>query len=195
MEEAWTDPDWLAPLDEGACLRAIPESATMTGMFLDAVAKLGRERGHAVPSARPRYVPFQPYPLVEHCRILLDVARALYPKHSLREALRRLGRGAPHVLLGSTVGRVVLGSVEGPHATLEAMARSYMLHMRPGELVVERAGDRAALVKMVDIYNFLDSHNVGVFEGVLAHARVQGRVRVRRRSPTAGELRCEWALG
>lgn len=191
-ETSWQEPDWRAPLDEAAVLRAIPPTATMTGMFLDAVAKLGRDKGHPPSSARARYTPFHTYPLVEHCQILVEVARAIHPKVPLRESLRRLGKGAPYVLMKSTVGRVVLGSVDGPHAILEAMARSYMLHMRPGSLAVEPRGECAAVVRMNEIYNFLDSHNVGVFEGVLAYAKVEGRVRIRRKTATSAELWCEW---
>ncbi len=186
------DPPWTAELDEASCLRAIPQSATMTGMFLDGAAKLARDKGHEIPSARARYTPFQPYPLREHCQILIEVARALYPNASLREGLRKLGRGAPNVLLRSTVGRVVLGSVEGPFATIEAMARSYTMHMRPSTLAVERRGDRAVVVHLSDVHNFLDSHNVGVFEGVLRHMNLTGTVRICTFTRTSGDFLCEW---
>ncbi|CAN5584947.1 hypothetical protein BH09MYX1_BH09MYX1_24790 [soil metagenome] len=192
VDVPWREPDWTTPLDDAAALRAIPETATMTGMFLDAVAKLGRDKGFSPPSARARYTAFQAYPLLERCRIVLEVARAIHPNLPLRQARRRLGLGAPYVLMQSTVGRVVLGSVDGPLATLQAMARSYMLHMRPGSLTVEPHGERAAVVSMREIYNFLDSHNVGVFEGALADARVEGRVRLHSRSATSAELLCEW---
>lgn len=188
----WTDPPWDSPLDVEACLRAVPSSATMTGMFLDATAKIARDKGLEVAAARPRYTAFQPYPLKEHCRVLVEVAGALYPNVSTREALRRLGRGAPSVLLRSTVGRVVLGSVEGPFEVLVAMARSYSMHMRPSVLEVERAGDRAAVVRLSEVHNFLDSHNVGVFEGVLHHAGVKGIVRIRTFSRTSGDFHCSW---
>jgi len=164
----------------------------MTGMFLESAVALARERGHEIRAARPRYVAFQTYPLKEHCQILLEVARAVYPNAPTREALRKLGRGAPHVLLQSTVGRVVLGSVEGPVATIEAMARSYALHMRPANLTVERAGSNAAIIRMSEIHNFLDSHNVGVFEGVMKLAKVDATIRIRAYSRTSADFLCEW---
>ncbi|HEX4513622.1 MAG TPA: DUF2378 family protein [Polyangiaceae bacterium] len=188
----WTEPPWASALDEASCIRSIPAEATMTGMFLESAVALAKERGHVVRAARPRYVAFQQYPLKEHCQILLEVARAVYPTATIREALRRLGRGAPHVLLRSTLGRVVLGSVEGPIATLEAMARSYALHMRPANLAVEPAGTNAAIVRMTEIHNFLDSHNVGVFEGVLKLAKVEGTIRIRAYSRTSADFSCEW---
>jgi uncharacterized protein (TIGR02265 family) len=189
----WTDPPWNTPLDAEGYLRAIPASATMTGMFIDSTAALARQKGHTLASARARYTAFQPYPLKEHCTVLVEVARLLYPKATLREALRRLGRGAPHVLLQSTVGRVVLGSAEGPIATIEAMAKSYAVHMRPATLQVERAGEKAAIIHLSDIYNFLDSHNIGVFEGVMRHAKLEGTIRLRSYSRTSADFYCEWA--
>jgi len=188
----WTDPPWESPLDAEACLRAIPATATITGMFIESTAALARQKGHTVTSARARYTAFQPYPLKEHCTVLVEVARVLYPKVHLREALRRIGRGAPHVLLQSTVGRVVLGSAEGPHATIEAMAKSYAVHMQPATLKVERAGEKSAVIRMSDIHNFLDSHNVGVFEGVMRHAKLEGTIRIRSYSRTSADFFCAW---
>jgi anti-anti-sigma regulatory factor len=72
------------------------------------------------------------------------------------------------------------------------MATSYALHMRPGRLEVEADGERAAIVRLSDVYNFVDSHNVGVFEGILKHAGVRGSVKVRTVSPTSADLRCAW---
>jgi len=189
----WTDPPWASQLDAEAYIRAIPKAATMTGMFIDSAAGLARQNGHVVSSARARYTAFQPYPLKEHCQVLLEVARLLYPKAPLRESLRKLGRGAPHVLLQSTVGRVVLGAAEGPVATIEAMCKSYEMHMRPAKLEVERAGPKAAIIHLSDVYNFLDSHNVGVFEGVMRHAKLEGTVRLRTYSRISADFFCEWA--
>lgn len=188
----WSEPSWTLPLDTDAAIAAVPEDATMTGMFLAALVAVASERGVELPSARPRYVAFQPYPLREHCRLLVELSRLGFPNRPLREALRRVGRGAPEVLLGSTVGRVVLGSVEGTVPILQAMAKSYALHMRPATLDVIQTGERQAVVRLNEVYNFADCHNVGVFEGVLRYAGVDGRVRIHSRSPTRADLCCDW---
>lgn len=164
----------------------------MTGVFLAAVRDVARARGIQVPSARERYTAFQPYPLREHCQLLVEVSRAVFPRARLRDALRRMGRGAPGILVSSLVGRVMLGSAEGPHATLRAMCQSYMVHMKPCRLEVVEIDERRAVVRMNEIYNFLDSHNVGVFEGVLHHAGVEGRVKIASYSETEADLLCEW---
>jgi uncharacterized protein (TIGR02265 family) len=192
LPSEWNEPPWHLPLDVDACISAIPAHATMTGMFLTAVQDMARSRGLAVEAPRERYIAFNRYPLSEHCQLLVEVAHAVFPGTQLRESLRRIGRGAPQVLVGSLVGRVMLGSVEGPLATLQAMAKSYMLHMQPAVLEVVEHDDRSAIVRMAEIYNFLDSHNVGVFEGVLRHTGVKGRVSIVSHGPTEADLLCEW---
>lgn len=192
MPVDWQEPPWNAPLDDKALLRAVPADATMTGMFLEAVASVARDKGQSPPSARERYTPFRAYPLREHCVLLLEVAKLAFPLSTTREALRRLGRGAPNVLERSTVGKVVFGSANGALAMLRAMARSYALHMRPGRIEVEEVGEKTAIVHLSEIHNFLDSHNVGVFEGTLKHAGVRGTVKIRSYSRIAADLLCEW---
>src|SRR5580765_3124250 len=95
-----------------------------------------KRRGFVLPSARDRYVPFKFYPLVEHARLLLETCERIYPDKPRRMALRKLGRGAPQALISSTLGRVVLGTAEGVHAMVEAMAKAYPLNARPSSVTV-----------------------------------------------------------
>jgi hypothetical protein len=124
----WSEAPWHAPLDATAAVEAIPDDAMISGMFISAVIDAARGGGMTLPSARERYVAFRKYPLREHAQILVEAARAIWPALGLREGLRKLGRGAPRALVSSMVGRVVLGSVEGPLEILGAMARSYPIH-------------------------------------------------------------------
>lgn len=192
IPQQWHEPPWSAPLDADALVRQVPADATMTGVFLAGVADLGKQLGARLTKARDRYTPFQPYPLREHCELLLEVARVGFPKLPVREALRKLGRGAPNVLLRSTVGRVVLGSAVGPIDVLRAMARSYALHMRPCTLEVLDTGPAQAVVRLSQVHNFLDCHNVGVFEGCLRHADVRGEVRIHAYDRSTADLLCTW---
>jgi uncharacterized protein (TIGR02265 family) len=191
--EGWSDPPWEAPLDSDAEIRAIPREASMTGVFLGAIVGEAVSRGIVLPTARARYTPFQRYPLREHCQLLVELCRAGFGTLPMRAGLRKLGRGAPHALVASNVGRVVFASAEGPVEIIRAMARSYALHMNPCEVEIEPYGDAAAIVRMSQIYNFLDCHNVGVFEGVMRYARVEGVVRVRSYGRTSADLLCDWS--
>jgi uncharacterized protein (TIGR02265 family) len=104
-----------------------------------------------------------------------------------------MGRGSPGALVQSMIGRVVLGSVEGPLEILRAMAKSYALHTKPAMLSVVEQEPGRAIVRAKDVVYFLDSHHVGVFEGVLKYAQVEdAQVRIHSWSETEADLLCEW---
>ncbi len=181
------------PLDVQACIGAVPADATMSGLFLSAVVGAAGLAGHRLAHARAGYTGFRRYPLHEHCELLVEAARAIWPDVPIRQALRRLGRGAPRALVASVLGRVVLGSVEGPTEVIRAMARSYPLHTTPGSLEIVDAARGRVVVRLRDIHHFLDSHHVGVFEGVLRHAEVESpSVRIEVLSRCDADLLCEW---
>lgn len=191
----FVEPPWEAPLDVGLYLEGMPTDATMSGLFLASVVKAAQRAKISLPSARESYIAFRKYPLREHCQLLVEASAALFPKHVMREGLRRLGRGAPQTLVESMVGRVVFGSTEGPIDRIRAMAKSYPLHMSPGSLEIVEEGEGRVILAVRDIHHFLDSHNVGVFEGVLRHAGIErGRVRIRSLSRSDADLLCEWTV-
>lgn len=193
LPTTWNEAPWLDPLDAEAAIAAIPSGATMNGLFLQAVADAAKRSGIHVPSARTSYVHFRPYMLREHARLLVEAARACWPDEPLRQGLRHLGRGAPRALVSSMIGRVVLGSVEGPMEVLRAMAKSYGLHTNQGQLEVIELAPGRAVVQLREILTFLDSHHVGVFEGVLRYAEVsEPRVRIHAYSANDADLLCEW---
>jgi uncharacterized protein (TIGR02265 family) len=192
LPKEWQEPPWEQALDTAACLTRVPRDATLTGMFLEAVAGAARQRGYEPKNARKKYTAFQRYPLLEHCSLLVEVAQHAMPQLSIRENLRKLGRGAAGTLVQSLIGRVVMGTAEGTLEMLRALAKSYVLHMRPASVDVVVLEPGRAVVRMADIYNFLDSHNVGVFEGLFRHAGVTGSVRLASYSPTEADFLCEW---
>ena len=96
-------------------------------------------------------------------------------------------------LSGIPAGAIVQSaSITGTLEMLHALAKSYVLHMRPASVEVVPLDAGRAVVRLAEIYNFLDSHNVGVFEGLFRHARVTGRVRIASYSPTEADFLCEW---
>lgn len=192
-EDRFVEPPWNAPFDEQAELAAIPESCTISGMFLAPLAAEAKRRGLTLPSARDRYVLFKFYPLVEHARLLLETCAGIYPDRPRRQALRKLGRGAPQALVSSTLGRIVLGSVEGVPSVVAAMAKAYPLNARPSKVTVVESMPGRCVVKLEDIHYFLDSHHVGTFEGVLKFAGVRGSVRIAMRTRSAADFLLEWS--
>jgi uncharacterized protein (TIGR02265 family) len=190
--DTFSDPPWGAPLDVEREIEAIPAGAQIRGMFiLPMVAELRRLPLGSV-TMRERYLPFEFYPLREHARLLVDASKQLYPKQPLRLGLRKLGRGAPNAFTTSTLGRVVLQSVEGVVAVASALAKGYELSLKPGRAQVEVIGARGLIVRFDEVYYFLDSHHVGAFEGAAKHAGERTRVRLLRHGPGSVSLLLEW---
>ncbi|MCB9594422.1 MAG: DUF2378 family protein [Sandaracinaceae bacterium] len=187
------EPAWDAPLDPDQVIELLPPRSTMKGMFLQAVAERARSAGVELPAARARYLPFESYPLREHCELLVEIARRVWPDQTLRQGLRRIGRGAPQVVTSTTLGRVTVGSVEGVHEVLRGMAKSFALFAEPGRIEVVEVGPGRALLELRDIAFFIDSHHVGVYEGTLRYAEVANpRVSIRNVSYKDADLLCEW---
>lgn len=189
---AFVDPNWDAPLNVEAALAAIPKAATISGMFLQPMVDFAHDVGHELPASRARYVPFSFYPLHEHATLLIATCTAAFPKLTTRQALRKLGRGAPQALLRSTIGKVVLGSAAGVHAMVDAMVAAYPINLKPSRTSVLEHNDRSVVVRLTDIHYFLDSHHVGTFEGLLRHAGVEGTVRIASRSTSDADLLLSW---
>ena len=185
------EPPWHAPLDPAEVLAGLPDTAQMKGMFLSAIVARASEAGAVLPSARARYTAFQWYPLREHCALLVEMAHAVWPGEPLRQGLRRIGRGAAPALVGSTLGKVMVGSAIGPAQVVNEMAKAYMLLAQPGTISVVEEGVGRMVVALRDVCFFLDSHHVGVYEGALRFAEaVEPRVRIRMRAPAEMDLLC-----
>jgi len=185
-------PSWTSPLDGQAALRAVPEGASIAGMFLEPMAEAAREAGRPLPSARPRYTGFNFYPLEEHVKLLLEASDALFPGKSTRIAMRKLGRAATNVMLSSTLGRVTVGAASDVPGVLSAMAKIFSSYLRPCRVEVVGDGSNSLVVSMSDVHYFLDCHHVGVWEGAMRYAGVDGKVEIREYSTSAADMRCSW---
>ncbi|MDB4987683.1 MAG: hypothetical protein JWN04_2861 [Myxococcaceae bacterium] len=191
--QTFVEPPWRAPLDVPAVMRAIPETATISGMFMAPLAEHARRLGKPLASARERYVPFRFYPLREHATLLVEMCAKHYPTTPLRQALRRLGRAAPTALAASTIGKVMLSSASGVEDMIRALVKTYPLNLRPGRLEVIEFGHRSVTLRLEEVYYFLDSHHVGTFEGIMKFAGKEGTVRICSYSATAADFVCTWA--
>lgn len=185
------DPPWDAPLDAAREIESIPSSALIRGMFIIPVIQEAKRSGTSV-SKRDRYVPFQFYPLREHAQVMVEASAVVFPQLSLRQALRRFGRGAPHAFVSSTLGRVVLQPAQGVNEVVTALAKGYELNMKPGRVYVDQPRPRVLDVTLEQVYFFADSHHVGAFEGALHFAGTRGKIRVHRIDASITVLRIEW---
>lgn len=189
----FVEPPWEAELDVPRALAAIPPSATIAGMFFLATLEGAKRRGVSLPGTRDRYLPFNFYPVSEFAPLLVAASGRFYPERSLREGLRAIGVVAPAVFSGSVLGKVTLGSAIGVQACIEAIAKTYPINIRPSTCTVGEITDHSCVVSLHDVFHFLDSHHVGVFEGTLRHAGVEGHVSIASRSDVSAELLLQWA--
>lgn len=188
----FVEPPWTAPLDLPAIMRAIPETAAISGMFLEPLAEHARRVGGPLPTARERYIPFRFYPLREHAQLLVEMCQLHYASLPLRQALRKLGRAAPNALVASTIGKVMLSPAVGVEDMIRALVKTYPLNLRPGKLEVLEFAPRRVVLRLEDIYYFLDSHHVGTFEGIMRFAGKVGTVRICSYSNISADFLCCW---
>jgi len=183
------EPPWSRPLDAELAIRAIPETAQVRGLLIAPMVAEAKKRG---PLPRERYLSFNLYPLREHAQLLVDTSRARFADLPLREALRRLGRGAHDAFGASTLGKVTLAAADGIHDVIAAFAKGYELNLQPGRAEVVDRGAQHMIVRLDEVHYFVDSHHVGAFEGALGRAGVRGRVRIAAHGRTAADFLLQW---
>lgn len=188
----FVEPPWGAPVDVEGTLREIPPTATLAGMFLAPIAQEARRRGGSLPSARERYLPFGFYPVTEHVRLLVEASELLFPGKSLRIALRMFGRATPQAMLASTLGRVTLGTAGGVHEAIAAMVQTYPINLKPSHAEIIASDHHSVVIRLAEVWFFLDSNHVGIFEGTMRFAGVKGQVRVCKRSASEADFLCTW---
>lgn len=172
----------------------MPATTTISGMFLEASVSAARKARLPLSAewAQQQYKTFRFYPMRDFARLLAELAPLMFGDMPIRQALRVMGRTAPGVLMGSTVGKVVLGSAEGVHEIIATVTKTYPINLKPSSAEIVESGERSVVVRLVDVHYFMDCHHVGVMEGTLRHAGVRGSVRIRRLGPGAMDYLLAW---
>lgn len=188
----FVDPPWEAVLAVERCIAEIPDTATIAGMFYLALQEGAKRRNVELPFPKQRFVPFGFYPLREFARALVQASRSFYPNRSLRQGLRAIGTAGPKAFAASTLGKVTFGSAGGVQEAVAAIAKTYSANIHPARCTIVESAPRAMQLSFDHVYHFLDSHHVGVFEGIFEHLGVQGRVRIAMTSLSSGTFLLEW---
>lgn len=188
----FADPPWEAVLSVERCLAEIPEDAAIAGMFYLALQDGAKRRNVELAIPKQRYVPFGFYPLREFARALVQAARLFYPDRPLRQGLRAIGTVGPKAFAASTLGKVTFGSAGGVREAVSAIAKTYSANIRGSQCTIVESAPRAMQLSFENVYHFLDSHHVGVYEGIFEHVGVRGTVRVAMRSRSSGNFLLEW---
>jgi uncharacterized protein (TIGR02265 family) len=195
----YVEPSCDAPLDAEAYLRAIPPGALIKGLFAATVNAAAKQRNLTLSRSADRYLPFLEYPLVDHNRLLLEAAKAFWPELPVRQGLRKIGRAAVTSLLETTFGKALLGGLTNPDTVtlaLTSLARAFTTTLSKPTPVVEviETGPQSAILKMHDVWTFIDSQQVGIIEGLCKLCGVRAHVGVAIDGPASGEFACSWQL-
>ena len=179
------DPHFDAVVDVEAHLGLLPADATCKGMFFIDLVKLGSRAGtpaelfKAAQVSDRRHVPFRDYPASEHMRLMVTVARAVYPKLPLGEALRRIGQTTFDTVLVTHIGRSFFGILGADvEKIFLASPKAMKLLVNFGRFTCEKSGGHTFVFRARDYPVFLESYQVGVIEGALRHCRATGRIRI-----------------
>jgi serine/threonine-protein kinase len=179
------EPRFDVAVDLDAHLALLPSGAVCKGMFFIDTLKLGTRAAPAGDLMRAaqisdrRHMPFHDYPAAEYTRLLVTVARAVYPKLPLGEGLRRIGQTAFDTVLGTHIGRSFFG-ILGPDVEKVFLAgpKAMQLLVNFGRFTCEKGGAHTFVLRARDYPAFLETYQMGVIEGALRHCRATGRIRI-----------------
>ena len=181
-------------------LDALPPDAKNKGMFnnlaIDHAAQhqVGRAQlfDHAGVSEQV-FRAFLDYPYEKYLRLMAAAAELSYPKLSVKEGIRRIGRGSYPMFMGTQIGRV-LYAVAGSdiNRALSAVQKGYRLSLSFGKVRHEPLGDKHAALHYRDMPAMLESCQLGVLEGGLEWFGVSGSVELQLHSLSEATFELWW---
>lgn len=179
-------------------LATTPAQYTVRGMYH---AELAKELGDAFPKiaeqllappAGGRYLPFRAYPMRDHARLALEVARRHHPDCSMREALRRLHRGNMQTFMSSTIGSVIAAMVSDVKGACLRCPDAFAQSRTGGEVISRAIEARAVEITMRDSNPWLDCADLGSLEGLVMHYDAEPRIEVELSSPVDATFLVRW---
>lgn len=185
-------PSWDAPIDVAAHVNATPAGATIKGMFPTAIVEACAAAGTHPKHAIPRYLAFADYSMRDYLPLLVEAARILHPRLTPRSGLRKIGRASQPAFERSMVGKVILGTLHDVPSAFEAIVKAYRVATPTATVEVCSVAEGRAVIHLGGMTTFLDSHHVGLIEGVMRGAGVRAEVSVRLASLASCDFLVEW---
>lgn len=169
-----------------------PSTHTVRGMYVGGVVQAIQSMGFA-PHSDERIQAFKEYPLQGYMELLLDSAVSLYPELTVHDGLRKLGGLAIPTFAKSIAGSVIMATVgRNWDIALTCVSRGYEVSLRPGKCIVTENANGRAIVQLRNVWNFSDSYQVGVMEGLMEWCKLEGRVTAMRTTMCDADLTIEW---
>ncbi len=169
-----------------------PRANTVKGMYVGGLVQALSSMGYEAGSGE-KITPFKDYPLRDYMEMLLDGAVSLYPKEPVAQGLRNLGQLGIPTFAKSIVGAVIMGTVgRSWELALKCVSRGYEVSLKPGKATVAEMANGRALVQLRNVWNFGDTYQVGMIEGLMQWCDVTGKVTPEVKSLCDVDLTIEW---
>lgn len=194
MRDGFRVPDFDAAPDVETHVQLVPAGATVKGMLLQSTLDHLQSIGTAAPDRFGPYFGFKDYAGEEFVRLLGAAGDRAEPGKGLGHGLRALGKLAYPAIRDTLIGRTIFSIFSSNIERLIPLAsRAYGMSASVGGAEVLELGDGEAVIRLTDIYTFLEHYHFGIFEGVLAACELEGEVMFAPDdNPTTGRFWIRW---
>lgn len=169
-----------------------PRSHTIKGMYVAGIQDTMRSLGMETDALKIQQ--FKDYPIRDFMETLLDATVTLFPKKPVAEGLKLLGEQAIPTFAASIVGSVIMGTVgRSWNLALKCVSRGYEVSLKPGRAVVAEISNGQALVELREVWNFGESYQVGVINGLMQWCGLKGEILPVIKSQCDVDLQIVWA--
>jgi uncharacterized protein (TIGR02265 family) len=185
-------PVLTAPINLAAHLALAPAHGKVKGMFFRRMIDEAKKRSGKDFGTRS-YFPFSDYPLADWLTLLHDAALHAYPKEPVRSGLRRLGRSMYPTFVDSMVGKVVFSVA--PNSVMQALPlypRIWSIISNHGTAAVDELTNGRVIIRLRNVWDFLDSFQLGSLEGGMGFFGVTADVKVAVLGPCDADFELTW---
>lgn len=186
-------PDLRAPLDVAAHRARVPRTGIVKGMFFESVAREVRAVSGREVKRDARWVPFRNYPVLDWVDFLTASAETAYPDLPLREGLHRLGRSMFPAFARTMVGKVIFSVAAGDLlGSLALYPKIWSVISDHASAEVDELREGRVVIRQRNVWDFVDSFQVGSIEGGMAVFGKNATIRVAVLSPCDADLEVCW---
>ncbi|HEY4222105.1 MAG TPA: DUF2378 family protein, partial [Myxococcota bacterium] len=125
MKDGFETLQWSAPIDVDAYVSGCPDSARVKGVIVHGMLRHLEKRGLQTPPGWGPFHTFKDYPLREHMKLTVEVAKLAFPNASIRQSLRELGWATFPAVRETLIGKVVFGAFDDPRSVFRAINKAY----------------------------------------------------------------------
>lgn len=181
----FSSPNTNEPVDVDAHIALLPKNASGRGvLFSDIIDRVKRHRPYIdleelAGLEKRRYVPFFQYPYADLLKLCVAGAKAMYPKRSIGDALRKMGQRVYTEFVETHAGRVMFGALGNDTETVVVKGpKAYRLSLNFGDVTSKLIEPRCAKMEFRRFPGLIATYQVGVIEGAIMATRMEPNVTI-----------------